>query len=220
MKGVTLIAVVALAGPLMLAPVAHAAAQNERGATVSFEQPSKMVQSVADQILKALDGHRAELRRDPQKVRSIVDTYLMPHFDAELAADGVLGRYARQATSEQKERFIQAFRDSLIKNYGAFIVDFHSKMLTVYPTHVTPGTQAAVVRTFFTRSDGSKVPVYFDVYMTRSGAWKVFNLSVEGVSYVQSYRADLGPEIAQYGLDAVIKRLEQGETPKALSKKN
>ena len=218
MKAVTLIAVAALAAPLVLQPASCAAAQGEQSAQVAFEQPSQMVQSVADQILKALDGHRAELRQHPEEIRGIIEKYMMPHFDAELAADGVLGRYARTATKEQKARFIQAFKDSLIKNYGAFIVDFHSKMLTVAPTHVKPGTEAAVVRTYFTRSDGSKVKVYFDVYMTPSGAWKVFNLSVEGVSYVQSYRADLGPEIAQQGLDAVIKRLEQGQTPKALKK--
>lgn len=217
MKAVTLIAVVALAAPLMLQPVAQAATSSESTAPAHFEQPSQLVQSVANQILKALDGHRKELRRHPQQVRKIVDKYLMPHFDAQLAADGVLGRFARTATKTQKERFVQAFKDSLIKNYGAFIVDFRSKMLTVYPTHVKPGTQAATVRTFFTRTDGSKVPVYFQLYMTPTG-WKVFDLNIEGVSYVTSYRADLGPQIAQYGLDAVIKRLERGEKPSALPK--
>lgn len=218
MKSTTVIAAAALAVTLMLQPVAHAAAPSAPSEAVPFEQPSQMVQSVANEILKALDGHRAELRAHPQQVRTIVDKYLMPHFDAQLAANGVLGRFARKASPEQKARFIQAFKDSLIKNYGAFIVDFHSHMLTVYPTHVKPGTEATVVRTYFTRADGSKVPVFFDVYMTRSGGWKVFDLNVEGVSYVTSYRADLGPEIEQHGLEYVIQRLEQGEAPKAIQK--
>lgn len=218
MKFATVIAA-AFAATLVLQPVAHAAASSAHSESAQFEQPSQMVQSVADDILKALDGHRAELRAHPQQVRAIIEKYLLPHFDAQLAADGVLGRFGKTATKEQKARFIEAFKDSLIKNYGAFIVDFHSNMLTVYPTHVKPGTVATTVRTFFTRADGSKIPVTFDVYMPPgSNAWKVFNLSVEGVSYVQSYRADLGPQIQQYGLDAVIKRLEQGETPSAIKK--
>ena len=220
MKFTSAIAAAAFAAALALQPVAHAAAPSAESARVPFEQPSALVQSVANDILHALNGHRAQLRAHPQQLRAIIEQYLLPHFDAELAADGVLGRFAKSATKEEKARFIQAFKDSLIKNYGAFIVDFHSNMLTVYPTHVRPGTPAAVVRTYFTRADGSKVPVFFDLYMTPSGEWKVFNLSVEGVSYVQSYRADLGPQIEQYGLDTVIKRLEQGETPTALKKKN
>ncbi len=218
MKSFTVIAAAALAATLMLQPSAYAAAPTAHSESVPFEQPSQMVQAVANDILKALDGHRAELRHDPQKIRAIVDKYLMPHFDAQLAADGVLGRFARKATPQQKARFIQAFKNSLIKNYGAFIVDFHSNMLTVYPTHVRPGTEATTVRTYFTRANGSKVPVFFQVYMTRTGGWKVFNLSVEGVGYVQSYRADLGPQIEQFGLDAVIERLEKGEKPTALPK--
>ncbi|MGC8521486.1 MAG: MlaC/ttg2D family ABC transporter substrate-binding protein [Steroidobacteraceae bacterium] len=216
MKFATAIAAAAFAAALVVQPVAYAAAPSEQSAA-SFEQPSQMVQSVANEILKALDGHRAQLRHDPQQIRAIVDKYLMPYFDSSLAADLVLGRFARQATPAQKQRFIQAFKDSLIKNYGEFIVDFHSNTLTVYPTHVKPGTQAASVRTFFTRANGSKVPVLFQVYMTPQG-WKVFDLNVEGVSYVTSYRADLAPQFEQYGIDAVIKRLEHGEKPSALNK--
>ncbi len=217
MKPVTVFAAAAIAVMLLGQPMPAIAAPSEQSAPVAFEQPSQMVQSVANEILQALNGHRSQLRHDPKQISVIVNKYLLPHFDAELAADGVLGRFARTATPQQKARFIQAFRDSLIKNYGAFLLDFHSNMLTVYPTHVRPGTQVTVVRTVFTRADGSKVPVLFYVYMTPTG-WKAFDLNVEGVSYVTSYRADLGPQIEQYGLDAVIKRLENGEKPSALNK--
>ena len=73
MKAVTLIAVAALAAPLVLQPASCAAAQGEQSAQVAFEQPSQMVQSVADQILKALDGHRAELHQHPQQIRDIIE---------------------------------------------------------------------------------------------------------------------------------------------------
>ena len=213
MKAVTLIAMAALGGPLMLAPAAYAAPSQ----TVAFEQPSTMIQSVANQMLQALNGHRAELRGHPEKIAAIVNKYLVPHFDAPLAADLVLGRYGRTATAEQKARFIQAFKDSMVKNYGAALLEFHSNMLTVYPTHVKPGTKVATVRTVFNRSNGAKIPVLFYVYMTPSG-WKAFDLNVEGISYVTSYRAELGPQIQQHGLDAVIQRLATGEKPAALKK--
>lgn len=215
MKVVTLIAVAALAGPL-LQPVAYAAAPSQ---TVAFKQPSEMVQSVAHEMLKALNGQRAELRRHPQQIAVIVNKYLLPHFDAQLAANLVLGRFGRHASAEQKTRFIEAFKDAMVKNYGAALLEFHSSMLTVYPTHVKPGTKVATVRTVFKRSSGAQIPVLFYVYMTPSG-WQVFDLNVEGISYVTSYRAELGPQIQQHGLDAVIKRLEAGEKPAALKKRS
>ena len=213
MKAVTLIAVAALAGPLMLAPAAYAAPSQ----TAAFEQPSQMIQTVANQMLQALNGHRAELRGHPAKIEAIVNKYLVPHFDAQLAADLVLGRYGRTATAEQKARFIEAFKDSMVKNYGAALLEFHSNMLTVYPTHLKPGTKVATVRTVFKRSNGATIPVLFYVYMTPSG-WQAFDLNVEGISYVTSYRAELGPQIQQHGLDAVIARLQAGEKPAALKK--
>jgi phospholipid transport system substrate-binding protein len=213
MKAVTLIAVAALAGPLMLAPAAYAAPSQ----TAAFEQPSQMIQTVANQMLQALNGHRAELRGHPEKIAAIVNKYLVPHFDAQLAADLVLGRYGRTATAAQKARFIEAFTDSMVKNYGAALLEFHSNMLTVYPTHLKPGTKVATVRTVFKRSNGATIPVLFYVYMTPSG-WQAFDLNVEGISYVTSYRAELGPQIQQHGLDAVIERLQAGEKPAALKK--
>ncbi|EQD60207.1 Toluene tolerance, partial [mine drainage metagenome] len=134
MKFSTVIAAAACAAALLLQP-GLASAATAQAAPASFEQPSQMVRSVADALLKEIDGHRAELRAHPQQISAIIEKYLLPHFDAALAADLVLGRFGRHVSAQQKQRFITAMRKALVKSYGTALLDFHSHMLTVYPTH-------------------------------------------------------------------------------------
>jgi phospholipid transport system substrate-binding protein len=201
------------AGWLLQAP-APAAAAAPQGAA---EQPSQVVETAADGLLKALDANRAAYQHDPAKVQALVDRYILPHIDTQFSAELVLGRYWRTATPQQRQSFINAFYHSMLNNYGAAIVDFTSHMLKVYPTHVSPGAQNATVRTQMMRSNGAPVSVNYYMHMTPQG-WKAWDVVIDGVSYVMSYRQDFGSQIAQQGIDAVITRLQQGEKPAAISK--
>ncbi|HET9107865.1 MAG TPA: ABC transporter substrate-binding protein [Steroidobacteraceae bacterium] len=183
----------------------------------SMEQPSQVVDAAANGLLKALDANRALYRRDPAKVDALVDKYILPHVDTQFSAELVLGKYWRTATPQQRQSFINAFYHSMLNNYGAALVDFTSNMLKVYPTNVKPGTQNATVRTVMMRSSGSPVHVNYYMHMTPQG-WKAWDVVIDGVSYVMSYRQDLGSQIAQQGIDAVIEHLERGEKPAAISK--
>ena len=59
------------------------------------------------------------------------------------------------------------------------------------------------------KSTGEKVPVNFSLHKTDSG-WKAWDVVIEGISYVKSFRTDFASEIQQKGLDEVISRLENG----------
>ena len=203
-----------VAGWLMQAAMPAAAAPAAQG---SMEQPSQVVETAANGLLKALDANRALYRRDPAKVDALVDKYILPHVDTQFSAELVLGKYWRTATPQQRQSFINAFYHSMLNNYGAALVDFTSNMLRVYPTRVKPGTQNATVRTVMMRSNGSPVHVNYYMHMTPQG-WKAWDVVIDGVSYVMSYRQDFGSQIAQQGIDAVIDHLERGEKPAAISK--
>jgi phospholipid transport system substrate-binding protein len=68
------------------------------------------------------------------------------------------------------------------------------------------------VRTQVRKDDGTFVPVSYSLRKTDSG-WKAWDVNVEGISYVKSFREDFGAQIDRQGLDAVIKRLESGANP-------
>jgi len=181
------------------------------------EGPTEVVQSAAQGMLSELDKNRDAYRRDPSKVGQLVDQYLLPHFDTEYAARGVLGQHWRTATPEQRKRFIDAFYHSLLNNYGAALVDFTSDRLKIFPSNVDPNAKNATVRTEVKRSNGDRVSVNYYLHKTAEG-WKAWDVVIDGISYVNSYRTDFGEQIEQQGLDAVIKRLESGESPSAIVK--
>jgi phospholipid transport system substrate-binding protein len=178
------------------------------GHAVAQPGPSELVESAAQSMLEGLDADRAGYRQDPSKVGGLVEKYLLPHFDIQYSARLVLGMHWRDATPEQRQRFIDAFYHTLVDNYGSALVDFTSDRLRVFPTKVEAETDRATVRTEVTRNNGDKVAVNYSLRKTDAG-WKAWDIVIEGISYVRSFREDYGAAIDQQGLDAVIERLEK-----------
>jgi phospholipid transport system substrate-binding protein len=169
--------------------------------------PGELIQTVATKVLHELDAHRNEMRKDPQKIRKLVDEYLLPHFDTEYSAKLVLAKGWRDATPDQRKRFIEAFYQSLLQNYGEALLDFTPDRLNIQPYRGDPSETTATIRTEVRRDNGQRVPVNYSMRKTEGG-WKAFDVTIEGISYVKSFRTDFGSEIEQKGLDAVIQRLE------------
>jgi phospholipid transport system substrate-binding protein len=174
--------------------------------------PSLILENAAQNMLKELDANRAEYRKDPAKIDALVEKDLLPHFDTEYAARLVLGTHWRDATPEQRKRFITAFYHSMEANYGKSLVDFTGDRLKVYPTKMEAGAERTTVRTEVKRDNGSTVPVNYSMHKTPDG-WKAWDVVIDGISYVKSFRDDFGSEIDQKGLDEVIARMESGGKP-------
>jgi phospholipid transport system substrate-binding protein len=196
--------------PAQGAAAPAAAASGEEG-------PTEVVQNAANGMLGDLDKDREAYRRDPAKVGQLVDKYLLPHFDTAFSAQLVLGKYWRTATPEQRQHFVDAFYHSLLTNYGSALAEFTAERLKIYPTKVEPDATRATVRTEVKRDNGDRVSVNYYLRKTPQG-WKAWDVVIDGISYVNSYREDFGPQIEQQGIDAVIKRLQAGEKPEAIGK--
>ena len=175
--------------------------------SVDTSGPSQLIESSANILLSGIDSRRAEFRKDPTGLYKLVGETLLPHFDTPYAAQLVLGQHWRNATTEQRKRFVDAFYQSLLYTYGDAMVDFTADRLKVLPTKVAPTDERATVRTEIKRSNGTKVGVNYSLRKV-GGQWKAWDVVIDGISYVKSYREDYGSEVQQKGLDAVIARLE------------
>jgi phospholipid transport system substrate-binding protein len=214
----TLAAVVLLTGAAALTPAvaaAPAAAPPAGAPTINAQDPTQLVQDVASSILKELDANRDAYRKDPAKVRALADKYLLPYFDTQYAAQLVLGKYWRTATADQRTRFVNAFKDSMLQNYGNALIEFTANRLKVQPGRVDPGSDLATVSTTITSDNGTATPVLYVLHKTPDG-WKAWDVKIEGISYVKSFRDDFAAQIDQKGIDAVIARLESGAKPAGL----
>jgi len=223
MRGLISVIAAALSLGLALTPAgaatapaaAPAAAPADLGAAVDASGPGQLIQTAASAMLKDLDAHRGEYRSNPGKVHVLVDQVLLPHFDTEYSARLVLGHHWTAASDAQRQRFIKAFYKSLLSNYGDALVDFTADKLKVFPYTGDANAPYATVRTQVRRSDGSQVAVNYSLRRTDQG-WKAWDVVIEGISYVKSFRDDFSAEIDQKGLDEVIGRLEAGDKPSAI----
>ncbi len=216
MRYTSFVVAMMLASPLVHAQ-ATAPAAPAPATAASAESPSDVIQQAAQGMLGELDKDRAGYRADPSKVSALVNKYLLPHFDSEFSAQLVLGQYWRTATPDQRKRFIDAFYKSLLNNYGSALSEFTSDRLKIYPTTADPSSARATVRTEVKRDSGDRVAVNYYMRKTAEG-WKAWDVVIDGISYVNSYREDFKPQIEAQGLDAVIKRLDAGEKPSAIGK--
>jgi phospholipid transport system substrate-binding protein len=192
----------------MLALGAHAADTLAAAPNASALTPQQLVENSAKKMLQELDANRAMYRADPAKLDALVGNVLLPNFDTEYSARLVLGQSWRTATSEQRKRFVDAFYHSLLRNYGAALIDFTGDRFVVLPYKGEASDTTATVRTEVKKSGGDKVPVNFSLRKTPEG-WKAWDVVIEGISYVKSFRTDFAAEIQQKGLDDVISRLEK-----------
>jgi phospholipid transport system substrate-binding protein len=179
---------------------------------VATDDPGKLVQTAAEGMLKDLEVNRDSYRKDPAKLNALIEKYLLPNFDTQYSARLVLGKHWRTASEDQRKRFVDAFYHSLVKNYGTALVEFTSDRMKILPAQVDAKGETATVRTEIKRSNGTRIPVNYTLRKTPDG-WKAWDVVIEGISYVKSFREDFGSEIDQKGLDAVIQRIEKGGTP-------
>jgi phospholipid transport system substrate-binding protein len=170
--------------------------------------PQELVENSAKKMLDELDANRATYAHDPAKLDALVANVLLPNFDTDYAARLVLGQTWRSATDDQRKRFVAAFYHSLLHNYGNALLNFTAGNFSILPFKGDPGATQATVRTMVKKSSGEKVPVDFSLHKTDAG-WKAWDVVIEGISYVKSFKTDFAAEIQQKGLDEVIARMEK-----------
>ena len=209
----------ALAAALSLMAIAPAveaqsAAAGAPAHAVNTDGPQETVENSAKKMLAELDANRPMYAKDPAKLDALVANVLLPNFDSNYAARLVLGQAWRTATPEQRQRFVDAFYHSLLSNYGNALLNFTAGKFVVLPYRGDPADKNATVRTQVKKSNGDIVPVDFSLHKTDDG-WKAWDVVIEGISYVKSFRTDFASEIQQKGLDEVISRLEADNKARA-----
>jgi phospholipid transport system substrate-binding protein len=204
----------ALAFAAMVATPALAqdAAATTAAPAATQQTPAQIVQTIADQLATAIEGHRDELKRDKEKLIAVIDDVFLPHFDIDYASILVLGRHARDATPAQRDRFAKAFYNSITHRYAEGLLNYTRGKVKVLPFHGDLNDKRTVVRTQVVLDDGKLVSIDYAFRKSRSGDWKAYDVIIEGISYVTNYRNQVDAEIRKVGIEQLITNLEtQGE---------
>ena len=174
--------------------------------------PDQVVQGIADDLGKAIEGHQEELRADRDRLIEMIDGILLPHFDIDYASILVLGQHAREATPAQRSRFARAFYNSIAHRYAEGLLNYTRGRVRVIPSKGELSEKRSIVRTEVVLDDGKLLAVDYAFRRTKAGEWKAYDVIIEGISYITNYRNQVSAEVRKSGLDALIVRLEtQGE---------
>lgn len=188
-----------------------AAATLQAAETIDSSTPQKLIESSSKALLADLDANRAAYRKDISGLYKVIDSQFLPHVDVPYAAQQVLGKHWREATAAQRKRFTDALYQSLLQTYGKALLDFTSDQMKVLPSQDDPSATRSSVRTKVRTSNGTDVAVNYTLRKVDGGQWKVWDVVIEGISYVKSFRDDYGTEIDQKGLESLLTRLEKGQ---------
>jgi len=176
-------------------------------ATANPGSPDAVIEGAVTELTDKLSGRKEELAEDRDALYALINDILLPRFDRKLAAQLVLAKHWRTASDEQRERFIEAFYNSLLRKYADGMLEFDEDRIDVIEFRGDTSAKRSLVKTNVTLNDGTKVPLHYDL-VNRGDRWLIFNVKVEGVSYVSNYRTEIDSEIRATSLAAVIERLE------------
>lgn len=179
---------------------------------VLAQSPNAVIEGAVDELSSKLDGRTAELAENRDALYELIDSILLPRFDRRYAAQLVLGRHWRDASADQRSGFIDAFYGSLLRRYADGILEFDPNSVKILPFRGDVTKPRVQVKTEVTLDDGTNVPVNYGM-VKRDAGWLIFDVTIEGISYIRNYRTELNSEIQSSSLDAVIARLEKEAAP-------
>ena len=173
--------------------------------------PDQLVAELTDEFYEKLEANREHYRNNPEALKAEIDQRMRKHMDTQYAARLVLGRHGRALTPEAIDRFAEALAANLMDQYATRVLEFDSdNEFTVLPTNANQNPKRTRVRTRLRLENGSVMPIDF-VLRWQDEQWRLFDVIVEGISYVATYRTQVGEQIRQQGFEAMLQRLESGD---------
>lgn len=175
--------------------------------TLSTASAQDLVRQTSEHLMQTLKTQKNELETHPDRIYPLVKDIVLPHFDFKRMAQLVLGKYWRQATIEQRQRFANEFRVLLVRTYSTALLKYSHEKIRYLPMHGPAKANNTVVRIEALQANGGpSVPMSLHLY-DKNGAWKIFDVKIDGVSLVTNYRANFAGEVRNGGLDQLIEKL-------------
>jgi phospholipid transport system substrate-binding protein len=176
--------------------------------------PEQLVQKVTDEVLAAIKSDKQLAAGDKQKALKLAEEKVLPYIDFEEATRLAVGRAWSQANAEQKKKLVAEFRNMLVRTYANALGGYEGQTLKVLPARGKQDPEDTTVRTQYLRKGAPPLPIDFQMRKA-NGGWKVYDIAVEGVSLVLTYRSEFDAVVKQGGVEELLKRLAQKNTPAA-----
>lgn len=184
--------------------------------TMAFSQamwalasPVPMLENSASQIITTLKNNKGNLKSNHQIVYQAIERYLLPNVDVNGMSRSVLGRQAwNKASPAEKAEFTQAFTQLVIRTYASPLAEYSGETVAFLPLRESADSRFIRVNSVISRSNGQRIPLSYNL-VAKNGQWKIYDLSVEGVSLLQSFRSQFGQVLQNSSMKDLIAQMHQ-----------
>ncbi|WP_371923171.1 MULTISPECIES: MlaC/ttg2D family ABC transporter substrate-binding protein [Legionella] len=184
---------------LVLAPMLWAAQSS----------PIPMLENAATQIIATLQQNKSNLKNNHQIIYQAVERHLLPIVDVRGMARSVLGRQAwNKATPAEKKQFAKEFTQLVIRTYASPLAEYSDEHVKFLPIRGSLDGRFVRVNSVIIRSSGQNIPLSYSL-ISKNGQWKIYDLSVEGVSLLQSFRSQFGQVLQNSNMKDLIAQMRQ-----------
>lgn len=187
--------------------------------TISFsasgnqtDDPYIFVKDVASAVFAKMKQDQKLIASDPEALGIIVEQQLMPHVDHVYASLSVLGTQAKDIPREKLDLYFEQFRLYLLTTYSNALSSYTNQIVEFEPSRPIEGKKTVSVKALIKEAGKPDISITFQVRRNKEGQWKAFDLTAEGISMVQSKRAEFAPMIRQHGIDSVIDFMREKST--------
>lgn len=179
--------------------------------SIATDDPVSVIEESTDEVAQLIDDRRDTYSEDPEALRDDIKSILLPTIDEVYSARLVLGRHGRGKEREQIEAFANALANQLLNRYATALLEYDLKdRVEILPLAGDNTERQSRVRTRVRLDNGERAPVDYVMRKTEEG-WQVFDVIVEGISYVSTFRSQIDREIRQSSFEEMLDRLESGE---------
>lgn len=166
-----------------------------------------VVQTTTDAVVERVRSEKDALRANPAKMYGLVSEMIFPHFDFTIMAQWVLGEHWKTSDAAQQKEFVEQFRRLLVRTYATALLEYSEQTIS-YPAVEPPkNPKTAVVKQDIKQQGGANLPVVYRLH-NKTGDWKVFDVSVDGVSLVKTYKSSFAQIISDGGIAQLIENLK------------
>lgn len=168
--------------------------------------PEQIVEETSSEVLRVVNDEAQRIKNEPGYVNEVIDELILPIIDLQSMGKLILGKHWKSASEAQRAQFIEEFKSMLIRTYAKSIADYgHAKISVLAPKAKDQG-KYYTVNTELDLGSGVPLSVAY-VFRRSSDEWKVFDLSVDGLSLIKNFRTSFSQEISETSLEALIERI-------------
>ena len=176
--------------------------------------PEELVRKVTAEVLEAIQHDRQLQAGDRRKALALAEEKILPLVDFREATRLAVGRTWNSATPAQREDLVRQFQTLLVRIYSNAIGIYRGQTMRVQPVRMAPGATQVSVRNQYLSPGKPPVSVEYAMHKTPE-SWKIYDITVEGMSLVLTYRSEFEQVTRQSGVEGLLKRLAEKNTPPA-----